>query len=72
SGPPWRGSREGPGGAPTRGSSGSARVMVSDGRSEVLDGAVQQSMAAGLCIVVSVVAFNVLGERLAQRFGGTR
>ncbi|MCZ0997538.1 ABC transporter permease subunit [Streptomyces mirabilis] len=47
-------------------------VMVADGRSEVLDGAVQQSMAAGLCIVISVVAFNVLGERLAQRFGGAR
>ncbi|MGA5454890.1 ABC transporter permease [Streptomyces umbrinus] len=47
-------------------------LMVADGRSEVLDGAVQQSLAAGLCIVVSVVAFNVLGERLTQRFGGTR
>ncbi|MFF0700051.1 ABC transporter permease [Streptomyces tendae] len=47
-------------------------VMVADGRSEVLDGAVQQSLAAGLCIVISVVAFNVLGERLSQRFGGTR
>ncbi|WP_257234149.1 ABC transporter permease [Streptomyces sp. JV178] len=47
-------------------------VMVADGRSEVLDGAVQQSMAAGLCIVISVVAFNVLGERLTQRSGGTR
>ncbi|MGW1668160.1 ABC transporter permease [Streptomyces sp. NPDC002324] len=47
-------------------------LMVADGRSEVLDGAVQQSLSAGLCIVISVVAFNVLGERLAQRFGGTR
>ncbi|MDX3519356.1 ABC transporter permease [Streptomyces scabiei] len=47
-------------------------VMVADGRSEVLDGAVQQSMAAGLCIVVSVVAFNVLGERLTRRLGGSR
>ncbi|MEU5046295.1 ABC transporter permease [Streptomyces griseorubiginosus] len=47
-------------------------VMVADGRSEVLDGAVQQSMAAGLCIVVSVVAFNMLGERLTQRLGGSR
>ncbi|MFD8627904.1 ABC transporter permease [Streptomyces hygroscopicus] len=47
-------------------------LMVADGRSEVLDGAVQQSMAAGLCIVISVVSFNVLGERLAQRFGGAR
>lgn len=47
-------------------------LMVADGRSEVLDGALQQSLAAGLCIVVSVVAFNMLGERLTQRFGGTR
>ncbi|WEH12694.1 ABC transporter permease [Streptomyces sp. VNUA24] len=47
-------------------------VMVADGRSEVLDGAVQQSLAAGLCIVVSVVAFNILGERLTRRLGGSR
>lgn len=44
-------------------------VMVSDGRTELLDGAFQQSLAAGLLIVVSVVAFNVLGERIATRMG---
>ena len=42
-------------------------LMVSDGRSELLSGALQQSLSAGLLIVVSVVAFNVLGERLSAR-----
>ncbi|WP_219825490.1 ABC transporter permease [Nonomuraea typhae] len=44
-------------------------VMVNDGRSEMLGGAVQQSVTAGLCIVAAVVAFNVLGERLSVRIG---
>lgn len=47
-------------------------VMVSDGRSELLDGAPQQSLVAGLCIVVAVVSFNLLGDRLAARFGAAR
>ncbi|MEW9548440.1 ABC transporter permease [Nonomuraea sp. NPDC050783] len=44
-------------------------VMVAEGRSELLDGAVQQSLVAGTLIVVTVVAFNVLGAQLA---GGRR
>lgn len=44
-------------------------LMVADGRSEILEGAIQQSLVAGLLIVVTVVAFNVLGERVAARLG---
>lgn len=47
-------------------------LMVSDGRSEVLNGAVQQSLSAGTMIVLTVVSFNVLGERLVSRIGATR
>lgn len=46
-------------------------VMVADGRSELLNGAIQQSLVAGLFIVVTVVAFNVLGDRLSDRFGAS-
>ena len=47
-------------------------LMVADGRAEILNGAPQQSLAAGMCIVVTVVAFNVLGDRLSARTGGQR
>ncbi|MFF5084997.1 ABC transporter permease [Actinoplanes sp. NPDC000266] len=47
-------------------------VMVADGRSEVLNGAVQQSLVAGALIVVTVVAFNVLGAQLSNRTGARR
>lgn len=47
-------------------------LMVSEGQSELLDGAMQQSLSAGLMILISVVSFNVLGERLATRAGGRR
>ncbi|MGX5653345.1 ABC transporter permease [Geodermatophilus nigrescens] len=47
-------------------------VMVSDGRSELLDGAMQQSLVAGTLIVVTVIVFNVLGAQLSTRFGGRR
>jgi len=47
-------------------------VMVADGRAELLDGAPQQSLVAGLCIVVTVVSFNLLGDRLTARFGAAR
>ncbi|MBG0817811.1 ABC transporter permease [Planomonospora sp. ID82291] len=47
-------------------------VMVSEGRSELLDGALQQSLSAGTLIVVTVVAFNVLGAQLSSRSGGRR
>ncbi|MEU6459759.1 ABC transporter permease [Streptomyces sp. NPDC047065] len=47
-------------------------VMVSEGRNELLDGALQQSLTAGTLIVVTVVAFNVLGAQLSSRAGGRR
>ncbi|KRB37376.1 ABC transporter permease [Microbacterium sp. Root180] len=47
-------------------------AMVSAGRSELLAGNAQQAMAAGTVIVLTVVAFNVLGERVSRRFGATR
>ncbi|MFI6517475.1 ABC transporter permease [Spirillospora sp. NPDC050679] len=47
-------------------------VMVSEGRSELLNGAVQQSLVAGTLIVATVVAFNVLGAQLSSRSGGRR
>jgi peptide/nickel transport system permease protein len=42
-------------------------VMVSTGESGVLQGYPLESLSAGLCIVLVVVAVNLLGERLAQR-----
>lgn len=42
-------------------------VMVADGSSELLNGYAQQSLAAGGAIIVTVVAFSVLGERLTTR-----
>ena len=42
-------------------------VMVSEGRAGVLTGYPLESLSAGLCIVVVVVAVNLLGERLADR-----
>ncbi|MFD0685998.1 ABC transporter permease [Actinomadura fibrosa] len=47
-------------------------VMVSDGRSELLDGAPQQTLVAGTLIVVTVIAFNILGAQLSTRSGGRR
>lgn len=41
--------------------------MVSTGESGVLQGYPLESIAAGLCIVLVVVAVNLLGERLAER-----
>jgi peptide/nickel transport system permease protein len=40
-------------------------VMVATGQSGVLQGYPMESLTAGLCIVVVVVAVNLLGERLA-------
>lgn len=45
-------------------------LMVSDGASAVLNGSPWESLAAGVLIVVTVVAFNVLGERIAARAEG--
>jgi peptide/nickel transport system permease protein len=42
-------------------------VMVSEGRSGVLQGYPAESLSAGLCIVAVVIAVNLLGERLADR-----
>jgi peptide/nickel transport system permease protein len=42
-------------------------VMVQEGQSGVLQSYPQESFAAGLCIVIVVVAFNILGERLIER-----
>lgn len=47
-------------------------VMVADGRSELLNGNPQQSLAAGAMIVITVLAFNVLGAQLSSRSGGRR
>ncbi len=42
-------------------------VMVSENQSGVVQGYPTAALAAGICIVVVVVAFNVLGERLYER-----
>ena len=42
-------------------------VMVSEGRAGLLIGYPLESLSAGLCIVVVVVAVNMLGEQLADR-----
>jgi peptide/nickel transport system permease protein len=42
-------------------------VMVSENESGVLQGYPLPALLAGLCIVVVVVAFNLLGERLYER-----
>ena len=47
-------------------------VMVSTGQSSILAGHFQESLSAGVMIVVTVVAFNLLGDRLASRQGARR
>ena len=42
-------------------------VMVSENQQGIIQGFAVPSLAAGLCIVVVVVAFNILGERLYER-----
>lgn len=42
-------------------------VMVSTGQSGVLQGYPLESLSSGVCIVVVVVAVNILGERLTER-----
>lgn len=46
-------------------------AMVSAGRSEMLAGNPQQAAAAGAVIVLTVVAFNVLGERVSRKLGAS-
>jgi peptide/nickel transport system permease protein len=43
-------------------------VMVAGGQPAILDGNPQQSLYAALVVVVAVVSFNLVGERLAQLF----
>jgi peptide/nickel transport system permease protein len=45
-------------------------LMVSEGDSALLNGYPYESLAAGAAIVITVVAFNVLGERLSSRSQG--
>jgi peptide/nickel transport system permease protein len=47
-------------------------LMVSEGDSALLNGYLSESLAAGAAIVLTVVAFNVLGERLAARSRGNQ
>lgn len=47
-------------------------LMVSEGQSSILAGHPQESLFAGVMIIVTVVAFNLLGDRLALRLGGDR
>ena len=42
-------------------------VMVSENQQGIIQGYVIPALAAGVCIVVVVVAFNILGERLLER-----
>jgi peptide/nickel transport system permease protein len=42
-------------------------VMVSEAREPLLNGHPQEAIAAGALIVLTVVAFNLLGERLSRR-----
>jgi len=41
-------------------------VLVSDGESSILRGAPQEALFAGILIVLTVVALNLIGERLAE------
>jgi peptide/nickel transport system permease protein len=43
-------------------------LMVANGQASILTGYPQESLFAGLLIVATVVAFNLLGDRLATRF----
>lgn len=42
-------------------------VMVSENQQGIIQGYSIPSLAAGICIVIVVVAFNILGERLYER-----
>jgi peptide/nickel transport system permease protein len=47
-------------------------VMISENQSGVVQGYPLAALSAGICIVVVVVAFNILGERLYDRAQGSR
>ena len=42
-------------------------VMVSDGQAGVLAGYPTQSMVAGICLVIAICSFSLLGERMLRR-----
>jgi peptide/nickel transport system permease protein len=42
-------------------------LMVSEGESSIIEGHAAESLFAGAAIVLTVIAFNLLGERLAAR-----
>jgi len=44
--------------------------MIANGQPSILAGFPQQSIEAAVAVVVTVVAFTVVAERLATRFGG--
>jgi peptide/nickel transport system permease protein len=47
-------------------------VMISENQSGVVQGYPLAALAAGICIVLVVVAFNILGERLYEQAQGDR
>jgi len=47
-------------------------LMIANGQPSILAGAPQQSICAAVAVVVTVVSFTVVAERLATRFGGGR
>jgi peptide/nickel transport system permease protein len=44
-------------------------LMIANGKASILAGYPQQSLYAAVAVVIVVVAVNILGERLAERFG---
>ncbi len=47
-------------------------LMIAEGRSDLLSGYPAVSVSAGVMIVLSVVAFNLLGERISNRMAVNR
>ncbi|MCX5611324.1 ABC transporter permease [Streptomyces sp. NBC_00047] len=45
-------------------------AMINDGQSAILEGAPLSALAPCLAVILTVVAFNVVGERLADRVAG--
>lgn len=45
-------------------------VLVSEGKNDLLNGFGYQSIAAAILVLITVVAINLLGDRLARRFEG--
>ncbi|XVV16991.1 ABC transporter permease [Actinoplanes sp. CA-131856] len=45
-------------------------LMIANGQPSILAGSPQQSLYAAIAVVIAVVAFTAVAERLAQRFGG--